>query len=192
MIFGVAFSAWENSVTLVVFALAKAVVCLILPAFFILPLYFSLMLIRWIKRSNRGDDFSFILVAYALATLGIVIGQLLGSSRAPAVAQFLPASLSFVGGFSVYILANDFRKAKFVSVVLISFSSFLFIGSLMGIKERENFERHIETARREREAERIDNLGSQLITRSDVERFVNFYRFDKGLKELPYDYFFDF
>lgn len=190
MIVQVVVSTWNNTLPLIFFGLVKFALSLVLPAFFIFVCLAFIFAVNFFSRSFSKFDFGLIFSAYAFGVLALVVGQLLGASRSPAVAQFLPASLSFIGGLSVYVVAKDSEKTRLVSVILISFSVFLHLGSVIGAKERDMF---VASSKRSSLLEDIENVSlfyEELMARTAVEKYVNYHRSQEGLDTLPYDIFF--
>lgn len=87
-------------------------------------------------------------------TIGMVAGYLTGASRAPAVAAVIPALLTFIGGFTIYLVARERRSAATANSAILGLSTMLLLGSLIGSLDRrlhESFQ--LSLAKKQKEVE---------------------------------------
>jgi hypothetical protein len=118
--------------------------------------------------------------AFVFAFLGIVTGLTMGASRVGVVANVLPASLTFIGGLALWIIARETKDgtpvtpAQIVVIgpAVISFMVMLFFGTVLGSYERNR-------AEFQATLDRID--PDRLRHEAEVEFIVNAYRSALGL-----------
>lgn len=81
----------------------------------------------------KSDIFEGFLVAVPLAYLAWIVGYMTGFSRSGAVSDVVPAVLTFFGATAA-ILSLKFSMVVQTSMVIVSFSTCLFIGATLGAK----------------------------------------------------------
>ncbi|MGF6445366.1 hypothetical protein [Paraburkholderia youngii] len=78
-------------------------------------------------------------VALGLGVLGWVIGYMTGASRESAVSEVVPAVLGAVAAFAGFVTVK-YGQALAIGMMIISFSSSIFVGATAGAKIRETHE----------------------------------------------------
>jgi hypothetical protein len=105
-----------------------------------------------------------------IVMLGFVSGYLTGISRTAAVGNLIPAMLTLVGGFAVYLFKTSGKSVVAIGYCIFVFGFFIFYGIQVGAFERQY--------------KQVDRL----IFLSDQERQVRNYRYNHDLPTDPADW----
>jgi hypothetical protein len=100
---------------------------------------------RLLKRGTAKNTIVyFLLVAIAFSFLGLTIGIHIGLSESPVIGVIIPALLTFIGGFMLYVFVfTDKSKVQdgfVLLIIMISLCFFLMIGSDYACTVRVNYD----------------------------------------------------
>lgn len=76
-------------------------------------------------------------ISMPIALLGYVAGYLTGLSRSPTVGTIVPAVLTLIGGFGVYLFDTEPKKRILIGYTIFLFALVLFYGANVGALNRE-------------------------------------------------------
>lgn len=167
-------TAWHifDSLVFLVFGIISAIVAsfLVYVAYLLVP---RLIQDGDFKKKIKSEVFEGFLIAIPLAYLAWIVGYMTGFSRSGAVSDVVPAVLTFFGA-SAAILSLKFSMVVQTSMVVISFSTCLFIGGTLGSKLLAT------------EIEHQNRLHLEFLKeQADVEVVIKKYREDLGLDWPP-------
>lgn len=110
--------------------------------------------------------------SFVFGLIGIVVGITMAASRSPAVANVLPAAISFIGAAALWVITREKGNAITVGAAVASFTILLFTGTVIGAFERDRSLAQASTAGYDR---------FRLMQEAEVEQAVNAYRNSLGL-----------
>lgn len=111
---------------------------------FIVLILLHLLFVYVLKKNVTISLFiEFFVITNGFALLGFSLGSIIGLSRSPVIAALLPAFLTFMGGFLIYIFVqkDNFITLKnkiIVSLIMSSLSVNLIFGVELGSIERKS------------------------------------------------------
>lgn len=85
---------------------------------------------------------SMLLSLLAFAMLGLVVGNLAGLSREPALGAVLPAVLSLIGALAIYLMGQQPERQVYIGVLILVFAVDLLLGACWGAEMRGVRERY--------------------------------------------------
>jgi hypothetical protein len=104
----------------------------------------------------------------------LAVGWLAGDSRVPVLGTVLPAVLTFLGGFFVFVFGQDLQAKAFVLVAVPLVSFMLFVGTGIGAAEREYFNSS-------QDVNAGEKLNLRLQQAAEAELAYGMYRTNAGL-----------
>ncbi len=104
---------------------------------------------RLFKRGPAAKNTAyFLLVAIAFSFLGLTIGLHIGLSESPVIGLVIPALLTFIGGFMVYVFVftdkSKLQDGFVLLIIMISLCFFLMLGSNYASSVRSEYDRQLQ------------------------------------------------
>lgn len=125
-------------------------------------------------KAQFANEYAFAYFAFAL--VGGVTGHLTGLSREPAVGAVLPAVLSLIGGFSIYIATTKEQSRALLIPSVIALSLCVLTGAFWGANERITWQNSVDQAV-------LQNRLETLKRQARDEWVIKDYRRQLGLKD---------
>lgn len=121
---------------------------------FVGALYLLIFLVVWLILKLRQKELKSAIVrwylpVFSMSVVGLTVGLLAGNSRIPVVDVLVPAFLSLIGGFNVYLFSKKDQLRASASLISLVLALFLVIGIYAGSDnrdKREAFDRDWERA----------------------------------------------
>jgi len=123
----------------------------------------------------RGDGLTnknIIFISFSM--LGMALGFLSSNSREPVMSALVPALLTFIGGFTTYLLNKNMDKSILVSKCMICLIFTLFVGICFGVTARESY----------LIGQEGEGLFLRLQNQAETEHKINIYRTNLDLPPL--------
>ena len=89
------------------------------------------------KEKLRRNFSALFAISMPIALLGYVAGYLTGLSRSPTVGTIVPAVLTLIGGFGVYLFDVELKNRILIGYTIFLFALVLFYGANVGALNRE-------------------------------------------------------
>ncbi len=99
-------------------------------------LFLTLVITDKIKKQNNLAPLETASISFVFASLGLVVGLLIGSARETAVGAIVPSLLTFIGGLAIYLITKETSKILTISASVLSISFALIVGTTLGYYER--------------------------------------------------------
>lgn len=125
--------------------------------------------------SRNQSLLTLILASFVFGMFAFVFGLTMSASRTGAVANVVPAALTFLGGLALWLITKEKANAPVIAVCVLSFSAMFLFGTVSGSYERQ---RAIQASEKQRYDLKI------LKDKADAEYVINVYRKSKRLKPI--------
>lgn len=161
----------------IVASFEKTLIVVSISATFVLIYFFVLKFIEIYSQRPITNMGHLCITAFIFGLLAIVVGVITGASRSTSVGNVVPAALGLVGAVALYVVTREKANISIAATAVISFSTLLLLGTVLGSFERSRFVLYQSSLSYD-----FKNLKHQ----ADLEFAINGYRRSRGLEPIAF------